>query len=80
MNLLGARGDSFSKILIGLSCGLMSRVVLKTVRWPIMMNFQVGEVFVLVSIGFKCEFVGFIEPLTHLFDSGITLDPYTSKK
>jgi len=25
------------------------------------MNFQVGEVFVLVSIGFACEFVGFIE-------------------
>ena len=39
----------------------MSRVVLKVMRWPVMMNFQVGEVFVLVSIGFECEFVGFIE-------------------
>jgi len=26
-----------------------------------MMNSQVGEVFVLVSIGFEYEFVGFIE-------------------
>jgi len=26
-----------------------------------MMNFQVGEVFVFVSIGFECEFVGLIE-------------------
>ena len=39
----------------------MSRVVLKMVRWPVMMNFQVWEVFVLVSIGFECELVGFIE-------------------
>ena len=39
----------------------MSRVVLKIVRWSVMMNFQVGEVFVLVPIGFESEFVGFIE-------------------
>ena len=38
----------------------MSRVVLKIVRWPVM-NFQVGEVFVFVSIGFEREIVGFIE-------------------
>jgi len=39
----------------------MSRVVLKIVRWPVMMNFQVGEVFVLISIGFEREFVGFTQ-------------------
>jgi len=39
----------------------MSRVVLKIVRWPVMMNFQLGEVFALVSSGFEYAFVGFIE-------------------
>ena len=44
-----------------MNLGLMCRVVLKIVRWPVMMNFHVGEVFVLVSFGFECEFVGPIE-------------------
>ena len=46
--------------MIGLGCGLMNRVELKIVCWPVMMNFQVREVFVLVSIGFDYEFVGFV--------------------